>query len=76
MRVAPALNPAVPNQLPRPLHLLLINPFYPKDPHASFGKHVFGNYRVPHRNDPAPRRDLLPRGQFLTTSGRTGCGTF
>ena len=40
MRVAPALNPAVPNQLPRPLHLLLINPFYPKDPHASFGKHV------------------------------------
>ena len=181
MRVAPALNPAVPNQLPRPLHLLLINPFYPKDPHASFGKHVLtptlalssiaatvpsdwtvqiwdenllqgpppwqpfpqvvgisvhltfahrafelarwyrergakvvlgglhvlscpdecaahadalavgegvqlmaailndaaigqlklrydGNYRVPYRNDPAPRRDLLPRGQFLTTS--------
>ena len=27
-----------------------------------------GNYRVPYRNDPAPRRDLLPRGQFLTTS--------
>ncbi|HVT93732.1 MAG TPA: radical SAM protein [Bryobacteraceae bacterium] len=23
-----------------PLHALLINPFYPKDPHASFGKHV------------------------------------
>src|SRR5262245_28678204 len=21
-------------------HALLINPFYPKDPHASFGKHV------------------------------------
>lgn len=40
MRVAPALDerrivPAV-----RPRHALLINPFYPKDPFASFGKHV------------------------------------
>jgi radical SAM superfamily enzyme YgiQ (UPF0313 family) len=39
-RIAPALNPNV-----RPSHIenrfaLLINPFYPKDPHASFGKHV------------------------------------
>ncbi|MDX1388320.1 MAG: radical SAM protein [Acidobacteriota bacterium] len=25
---------------PTPGHALLINPFYPKDPHASFGKHV------------------------------------
>jgi len=25
---------------PRPRTALLINPFYPKDPHASFGKHV------------------------------------
>src|SRR5258706_15916267 len=28
---------------PRPVcdrHALLVNPFYPKDPHASFGKHV------------------------------------
>src|SRR5690606_10683569 len=24
----------------KPRHALLINPFYPKDPHASFGKHV------------------------------------
>lgn len=24
----------------RPRHALLVNPFYPKDPHASFGKHV------------------------------------
>ena len=24
----------------RPRYALLINPFYPKDPHASFGKHV------------------------------------
>jgi radical SAM superfamily enzyme YgiQ (UPF0313 family) len=24
----------------RPKHALLVNPFYPKDPHASFGKHV------------------------------------
>ena len=23
-----------------PRHALLVNPFYPKDPHASFGKHV------------------------------------
>src|SRR5215217_7014074 len=25
---------------PTPRFALLINPFYPKDPHASFGKHV------------------------------------
>jgi hypothetical protein len=24
----------------RPRTALLINPFYPKDPHSSFGKHV------------------------------------
>ena len=27
-----------------------------------------GSYRKPYRDDPAPRRDLLPRNQFLTTS--------
>jgi radical SAM superfamily enzyme YgiQ (UPF0313 family) len=27
-----------------------------------------GSYREPYRNDPPPRRDLAPRGQFLTTS--------
>jgi hypothetical protein len=40
MRVPPPLldRPAE-NVTPR--HALLINPFYPKDPHAFFGKHVF-----------------------------------
>jgi radical SAM superfamily enzyme YgiQ (UPF0313 family) len=33
----PAPGAAVPV---RPGHALLLNPFYPKDPHASFGKHV------------------------------------
>lgn len=28
------------NQIPKPKTILLLNPFYPKDPHASFGKHV------------------------------------
>jgi radical SAM superfamily enzyme YgiQ (UPF0313 family) len=27
-----------------------------------------GDYRRPYREDPAPRRNLLPRGQFLTTT--------
>ena len=27
-----------------------------------------GDYRKPYRDDPAPRRDLLPRDSFLTTS--------
>jgi len=40
MRTAPRLDPAVRPGPPRPKHALLINPFYPKDPHASFGKHV------------------------------------
>jgi radical SAM superfamily enzyme YgiQ (UPF0313 family) len=36
----PRLDPAFRACGPRPRHALLINPFYPKDPHASFGKHV------------------------------------
>lgn len=40
MRVAPTLDPDLRTGPPRPRHALLVNPFYPKDPHASFGKHV------------------------------------
>src|SRR5206468_1199049 len=40
LRVAPALDPHLRPGPPRPRHALLINPFYAKDPHASFGKHV------------------------------------
>ena len=40
MRVAPHLDPTLPAQPPTRRRALLINPFYPKDPHASFGKHV------------------------------------
>src|SRR5438067_10938950 len=40
MRVAPRLDESVQPGPPRTRHALLINPFYPKDPHASFGKHV------------------------------------
>jgi len=39
-RVAPRLDPARVTGPVRPRHALLINPFYPRDPHASFGKHV------------------------------------
>jgi len=37
---APFLDPAADAGVIRPRYALLINPFYPKDPHASFGKHV------------------------------------
>lgn len=40
MRVAPHLDPTIHAGPVRPRYALLINPFYPKDPHASFGKHV------------------------------------
>ena len=40
LRVAPRLDPAVRPGPARPKSALLINPFYAKDPHASFGKHV------------------------------------
>jgi radical SAM superfamily enzyme YgiQ (UPF0313 family) len=40
LHVAPKLDPDRRTRPPRPRHALLINPFYPKDPHASFGKHV------------------------------------
>ena len=36
----PLLDPAIPAGPIKPRHALLINPFYPKDPNASFGKHV------------------------------------
>jgi radical SAM superfamily enzyme YgiQ (UPF0313 family) len=36
----PFLDRNLPAAPIRPRHALLINPFYPKDPHASFGKHV------------------------------------
>jgi radical SAM superfamily enzyme YgiQ (UPF0313 family) len=40
MSLPPRLNPGVWPEDVRPRYALLINPFYPKDPHASFGKHV------------------------------------
>jgi hypothetical protein len=40
LRVAPYLDPNVQPPVVRPRYALLINPFYAKDPHASFGKHV------------------------------------
>ena len=40
LRVAPPLRDHLPATPVRPRTALLINPFYPKDPHASFGKHV------------------------------------
>src|SRR5215470_9404175 len=40
LRIAPRLDPNFPAPPIRKRHALLLNPFYPKDPHASFGKHV------------------------------------
>ncbi len=40
LRVAPRLDPDLRPGPPAPRRVLLLNPFYPKDPHASFGKHV------------------------------------
>src|SRR5947209_4335610 len=40
MTTAPALDPNAPAAPIEPHYALLINPFYPKDANASFGKHV------------------------------------
>src|SRR5437899_10582381 len=40
LRVAPSLDHDKKPGSIRRRHALLLNPFYPKDPHASFGKHV------------------------------------
>jgi radical SAM superfamily enzyme YgiQ (UPF0313 family) len=40
MRVPPVLETNAPSAHVEPRFALLVNPFYPKDPHASFGKHV------------------------------------
>lgn len=40
MRFPPRLDAAFQPRQVEPRHALLVNPFYAKDPHASFGKHV------------------------------------
>jgi len=40
MATPPVLNELKAAGLIQQRHILLLNPFYPKDPHASFGKHV------------------------------------
>lgn len=40
LKAAPYLDPEIRAPAIQPRYALLINPFYPKDPHASFGKHV------------------------------------
>jgi radical SAM superfamily enzyme YgiQ (UPF0313 family) len=40
MAIAPALGPIAGKGRVRPFSALLLNPFYPKDPRASYGKHV------------------------------------
>src|ERR1700752_411707 len=40
MTVAPVLDPTEPREFLERRYALLINPFYPKDANASFGKHV------------------------------------
>src|SRR5579859_4058423 len=40
MSNAPCLPPPLPRRPPHPRLALLINPFYAKSPHGSFGKHV------------------------------------
>lgn len=40
MKIAPRLNERRRTSAPQPNYALLINPFYRKDPRASFGKHV------------------------------------
>jgi radical SAM superfamily enzyme YgiQ (UPF0313 family) len=40
MRYPPRLDESIRPTTPLRKYALLINPFYPKDPHASFGKHV------------------------------------
>ncbi len=40
MVTPPLLDPLIPPAAIEPHYALLLNPFYPKDPHASFGKHV------------------------------------
>jgi radical SAM superfamily enzyme YgiQ (UPF0313 family) len=40
MRSAPRLDPLIRAGEPKERYALLLNPFYPKDPYSSFGKHV------------------------------------
>jgi hypothetical protein len=55
MLYAPALDPDAAGAEPQLYYALLINPFYPKDANASFGKHVLTpTWRSP--ASPPPRQ--------------------
>src|SRR5947207_3119033 len=52
---------------------MLINPFSPKDPPANFERGTLqklyrAGFTSPYRDAPPPRRDLLARQSFLTTT--------
>src|SRR2546425_927878 len=90
MSLPPRLDPELRTSRFRPRYALLINPFYPKDPHAdalaigegvqlwprilqdveadNLQKVYQATYHRPYREDPAPRRNLLPSESFLTTA--------
>jgi hypothetical protein len=69
MSLPPMLDPAAPANLLEPRYALLINPFYPKDPNASFGKHALTPLS-PSPASPRPRRNT---GRFDT--GTKTCST-
>ena len=53
MAVAPSLDALKSAGPVVPRRALLLNPFYPKDPHASFGKHVLTpTLALPRRRPP------------------------
>jgi radical SAM superfamily enzyme YgiQ (UPF0313 family) len=54
MSSPPALSPEIQTGPIQPRYALLINPFYPKDPHASFGKHVLTPTLALTRFEPMP----------------------
>jgi radical SAM superfamily enzyme YgiQ (UPF0313 family) len=84
MAVAPALDPQAPARAVERRLALLVNPFYPKSPHGSFGKHVLtpslsltsiagatpGNWRVRYWDENLlqgpPPADSLPEVVGLT----------
>jgi hypothetical protein len=72
MQIPSELDASIRPGPPRPRTALLINPFYPKDRHASFGKHVLTlSLALTSIAAATPTESSAPPGQRALTSAST-----
>ena len=76
MALAPVLPPASPGRAVRCRSVLLLNPFYPKDPRASFGKAVRTTFEMRSNQEGTANVPAVPQGNVLIQVNAKGYQTF